>query len=441
MLKLQLGIGIGVLVWAGGAGAQCPCAEGDGACLQVGAAFPRITDALAQARLQGGGSASARLTICVPPGEYTGSFTIDDGTFENLPIVIDVPYVTLQGKGLGDATVPTEADMADAPVIDSDVFLDNTQTLVVFARTGHLDAAGGFVEDSAGDHSRLTGFVLRQPSTDGFSQAVWADRVDDFRIDHNWSTSNGCVSIVSQAASGRMDHNLASDNGCGGFGTGAGSHAHPATVSIDHNVATRNGILGAIPGGAAFALLPPLGAGNTMTIEPWDTTDVPDVMNVTITNNSFINNGVTAIRLFGYPPTTIPGQTTSNTVAVVEDNDLSGNGVYGLVVDGGFAHKKDPRTFSYNIDLTLRGNSWGGNGLARAMFGFATIWAMLKPDCGSSSAYKQLRFSRFTVRSDDDLGDFDYVAVGDDNVLTVNQTIVRGSQLPQLLPDLSGFCH
>src|SRR5262249_55027001 len=157
-----------------------------------------------------------------------------------------------------DAKVPTEADMADAPIIDSDVFLDNLQNLVIFARTGHLDGTGAFVEDTAGDHSRLTGFTLRQPNTNGFSQAVWVGRVSDFRVDPDWTTSNGCVSIVSQASSGRMDHNLATGNGCGGFATGAGSNAHPSNVSIDHNVATGNGILGAIPAGAAFAIVPPL---------------------------------------------------------------------------------------------------------------------------------------------------------------------------------------
>src|SRR5262249_864161 len=126
---------------------------------------------------------------------------------------------------------------------------------------------------------------------------------------------------------------------------------------------------------------------------------------------------------------------------VIENNDLSANGVYGLVVDPGFSHKKDPRTFTYDLDLTLRGNSWSNNGLASAMFGFLTIWAMLKPDCAASSAYQVLKFSHYTVTSDVDLGKFDFYAVGDSNVLTVNGARVRGSQLPHLLPDLSGFCH
>ena len=347
------------------------------------------------------------------------------------PLVIDTPNLTLQGEVVADGLLPSANDPG-LPVIDAGGSADN---VAIFARTGHRDAAGLFVEDTAGDGSRLTGFEL----TGGGSQAVWVDRVSSYRIDHNWATANGCIALASQASSGAMDHNLATNNGCGGFAPGAGSTAHPATVLVDSNAAYGNGILGLIAGGTAFAIVP--GVGDSTIVEPWDTTDPPDHLSLTVSNNSFTGNGVTGIRLFAYPPVTIPGQSTSHTSAVVINNDLSGNFAYGLVADPGFTRKHDPRTFTATLDLTLQGNTWSNNGVSSAMFGFLTIWSMLKPDCGSSSAYKQLDYSSYRVTTYDDLGNFDRYAVGDGNVLTVNGAVVHGSQLPQLLPGLGGFCH
>jgi hypothetical protein len=442
MRKLQLAIGFSIIFGAAmDASAQCPCAAADANCVQVGPALPRITDAVAHARALRAGGVTAPLLICVPPGEYVGSYTAAGGGMEDLPIVVNIPDLTIQGKVFDDAAIPTEADMADAPVLNSDVFLDNQQDLLVFVRTGHTAADGTFVEDTAGDRSRLTGFVVRQPDTTGFSSAVWADRVSGVRMDHSWATSNGCVALIAQSSTVRFDHNLASGNGCGGFGTGGGTVSHPSNITIDHNVATGNGILGAIPAGAAFAVIPPLGAGQSFTIAPWDTADMPDESTLTIADNQFTGNGVTGIRFFGYPPTTVPGQTTSHMKAVVVNNDLSGNGAYGVVVDPGFSHKKDPRTFTYDVDLTLQGNSYAGNPLGSTMFGFLTIWAMLKPDCGGSRAYQVVESSTITVTSSDDLGNFDRYVVGRNNTLTVNGAVIRGSQLPHLLPDLGGFCH
>lgn len=72
------------------------------------------------------------------------------------------------------------------------------------------------------------------------------------------------------------------------------------------------------------------------------------------------------------------------------------------------------------------------------MFGFLTIWAMLKPDCGSSSAFKLLKVSDYKVQTaPGELWRFDYLAVGTGNQLTVNGALVRGAQLPIRSPPSS----
>jgi hypothetical protein len=383
----------------------------------------RITDGLVRARAVRAGGDGDAIVINVAAGRYPGSWSRVGPGLEAFPLVMDIPKLTLQGatvlaRDAGGRPLSRESLPAIATLLDA---LDGSPTILLASRS----------ENGAGDHARVSGFVVANAGVD----ALVMDRVVDFTVENNWFVFTGCVGANSTAASGIFRQNLSTFNGCGGMASGAGNLSHPSVVTYLQNRSDDNGIAGMLVVGGSSPTLVEVGVGNSMTLEKLDLDEVADHVTAMILGNDLSRNGVTGIRMMGH--VFHPTQTVSDIRATVggplagDGNTLEDNGMYGLEVDPGFAFKHDPRTFTANAIVKLEGNAVARNGAAPAMFGFLTIWAMWKPDFGSSQQFELVRDSRYEITDvDHELTGFDFYAVGTNNSLTMNGEVIRGAQLP-----------
>ena len=304
----------------------------------AGLRFRRLTDAVDAARasrLARGEltRAACRIHIAVAAGDYVGSFdAAAPATHERLPILIDVPDLTIRGAthlGRDEAGRPVPpADGAPASVLRPDrpmVFLPVTEAFLVVV--GH---PGG----SAGDGAEIRDVTFASGRTDGSSggMGVITLRVRRLRLEGNHFPGGLSSAFDVRASDGVIVGNLMQRLGANCAVCTAG----PGHLRIRDN-RIEDGALGGIYVGALLAHMPiAAGAAPAAAIEPYalpaTASAEAEVVNNRVTGHRRLPIGF-ALRVLALGPGTagVPQATTVR----VRRNDFDSN-TFGIVVDGGF---------------------------------------------------------------------------------------------------------
>jgi len=389
--------------------------------------FWRITDAVVRARVlrQDDSRQEERIAIHVRPGAYIGSYDpshlASNPRLELLPIIVNVPDLSLEGGtelDIDTARLPTGAYPPESEtLLTTDLPLTRGQVLLLIATTddgmaGNGVSVSGFVMDAQGQDL---------PSIPGFD--IYADRVSEFSI-HNNLLRHAVSGAGTRLASGDVEANFctSSNRGPGIFISG-GSVTHPASVNLRRNRATQNDLGGA--GIFAVANFVPLDLGaNTLRLEtlpmsydinnPEDQQNIPDTLEATVESNDLSDNraGPDGGSGYGlacrfYPPlrytTADATQAMRGTLNVaVRGNRLSRNAHYGLIVDPGSSDRSTPRQLTATFQGAFEGNALIDNGRNTAMFAFAN-------SLGLRASFGYMQHSTFDVAAlDGELEGFDY---------------------------------
>jgi hypothetical protein len=194
----------------------------DGATTGDGVHFGRITDALAAARagrLARGEtlSAACRITIDVAAGVYPGIAAAPaTGSTEQLPLIVDVPDITLRGalamelnesgRATGASTTGDESTIS--PVEPLPIIADIVSTPIIA-----VDAHPG---GSAGNGLTVQGFVFlsgHDPAVDSGGQAVLSARAERVTIRGNRFEGGFTEKIDVRSGSVELLENYAEGNG------------------------------------------------------------------------------------------------------------------------------------------------------------------------------------------------------------------------------------
>jgi hypothetical protein len=387
--------------------------------------FWRITNAVVRARAlrEEESHHEEGIVIHVRPGTYVGSYDpahlADNPRLELLPIIINVPDLSLEGgteldedeDGLPTGTYPLEGET----LLITDQPLTRGRVLLLIAKTddgmaGNGVTVSGFVMDARGNEL---------PTVPGFN--IYADRVSDFSIHENFFRHGG---VATRLASGSIEANfcISSHLGPGIFISG-GSITHPARVNLRRNRATQNDLGGAGIFAVANFVQLDLGA-NTLRLEtlqmsydidnPEDQQNIPDTLEATVENNDLSDNlaGPDGGSGYGlacryYPPfrytTADPTQAMRGTLSVaVRGNRLNRNANYGLIVDPGSSDRSTPRELTGMFQGAFEQNALIGNGRNTAMFAFTN-------SLGIRGNFKYMQHSTYQVADlDGGLEGFDY---------------------------------
>jgi hypothetical protein len=389
--------------------------------------FWRITNAAVRARelRQDDSDPEERIFIHVRPGTYVGSYDpshlANNPRLELLPIIINVPDLSLEGgteldedeDGLPTGTYPLESET----LLTTDLPLTRGQVLLLIARTtdgmaGNGVSVSGFVMDAQGQHL---------PSIPGFD--IYADRVSDFSI-HDNVLRHGVSGAGTRLASGSVEANFCASSSSGpGIFISGGSMTHPARVNLRRNRSTQNGLGGAGIFAVANFVQLDLGA-NTLRLEPLqmsydlnnpeDQQNIPDRLEATVESNDLSDNfaGPDGGSGYGlacrfYPPlrytTADMTQAMRGTLnVVVSGNRLSRNANYGLIVDPGSSDRSTPRQLTGMFQGAFEQNALIENGRDAAMFAFMN-------SLGARETFKYMQHSTYQVADlDGELEGFDY---------------------------------
>ncbi len=256
----------------------------------------------------------------------------------------------------------------------------------------------------------IEGFVFDGRAVDVTTSglAVFVDRVNDFLIAHNVSRGT-LISTFTRLSSGKILNQFVYGSN-DAFVVGAGSDVHPATVVLKHNRVTRNnqGSLSAGRCAGKSRWRPTLTSAPLQTIfDPALHPDqVPDKLKIEVIENDFSRNATFGFRFESYVSgnlfydTTDNQSMTANITAVIADNTFTGNGEYGLTVEGAFATRSNPRDFTATFTGEFHDNDLSGNGRAGIFAGFM-LNGVVTRNPGLINTNKYVRDSRFRITADD----------------------------------------
>jgi hypothetical protein len=321
-----------------------------------GVHFARITDALAAARTARVArnelvSAACRITIDVAPGVYTGTNARPAGsTFEELPLIIDFPDLTLRGAhamvvdARGRATGASASGLtsllrADAPLASAAQYSE--PLIFVNAEPNGFQGNGVMVEGFTFNPGRAS-----SDQTIG-GAAIVTLRVQDLVITDNAFDKGFSESIDLRASSADVSRNFLGATGAAGGGTCDICLAGPGSY-----VASGNRLLaGGIPG---FLIVPatllPVPTGVTQHALPAASTVAARVENNEVRDHLRLPVGV-GIRVGAIG---IGAPNVAGTVLVeARDNTLINNR-FGMIVEAAFPVLNTLRRG--NVDLTIAGN-------------------------------------------------------------------------------------
>lgn len=328
--------------------------------------FTRIGDAIASARAirmarNESSTASCRITIAVAFGVFEGSVKQSaDPAFERLPLVIDVPDITLlgafvmpvDGKGRALGTGSSAAANTATTLIASPGLLSiSTSAADKFAEP--LIVVNGHPDGPRGDGAVIEGFIFQSGNdSDGAvlgGNAVWAMRAQRLVVQGNQIEGGFSEPIEMRASSGRTERNLLKGKGLSCticmFGPGDYQIVANRQVGLAGRLAVLifPTLLGAVPPGVEQLVLP---ASSLVTVS---------VINNEFRDHQEVPFGV-GVRVGG---TGVGAPDVAGTARViVQDNDLSNNR-FAVVAEAGFAVANT--ALRGNVELTLRGNNLTGS--------------------------------------------------------------------------------
>ena len=325
--------------------------------------FSRIGDAIAAARAgrlarKETASAACRITIDVAAGVHRASMQPSaDASVERLPLVIDVPDLTLRGtldmpvdakgRALGSSSAPTPTTLVASPGL---VSISTGNLADKFAEP--LILVNGHPDGPAGNGAIIEGFILQSGNPAGAvvgGNAVWAMRVNNIVVRGNQIEGGFAEPVEMRASIGRVERNLLKGPGqsCALCMFGPGDY----TIIGNRQVGLA-GRLAVLVFPTMFAAVPP-------GVEPY-VLPATALVTASVTNNDFRDHqeapfGI-GLRVAAVGPGAPDVVGTARVVAT--DNDLSSNR-WGVVVEGGILVANT--TLRGTIDLTLRGNTLTGS--------------------------------------------------------------------------------
>jgi hypothetical protein len=363
--------------------------------------YPTITAGLAHARAErGAGAISPEETIAVhvASGTYLGSFVASGPALEALPLLLDIPNLTLAGatvltldaSGLPTGTVkgtetvltvPNSEPVAPPGKLHALVLVGPTVSPVYGLEVGNDVAVEGLVLDG--------GLNSDTVSKDVVNFGVFVDRVQGALVRANVARYVE-IGVESRLAGCRVEGNLISNTRRPGVMLTAGSTASPATVAVVGNRISNmtNGIV--LSGTGDVGWLPDLGtqAGafsldEMQTIfdlaSPLDAANLPDTLFATVDGNDVSNCYYASLHLpvaGGAPYTTANASQpiVGHIVASARGNSFTHNRNFGVFV-GAFVPRSDPREYTGTVDLDLAANDLSKNSANPAFFGFTAVSA------------------------------------------------------------------
>jgi hypothetical protein len=366
------------------------------------APFQTIAQAMEQAR-QIRKTDFSKIVIRVAPGVYN----------ENFPIYVNVSNISLRGSTHlieDDDDLPANCGTSSAPdpciepgtetLIMPLVRLPSGQSLFTLAPTRDDPSnnladitVSGFVFDGKGDYV---------DQLDGTSIAL--DRVDNFFIHHN-VIRTGRPGMVTCLSSGRIQGNFAYNNN-EGIAVAAGSEVYPARVELIGNRSMdETATSGAIAIGACGENLrqdpnlPDFSALIDRAVHP---EEVKDKLAILVTGNDFSYNmfGMRFQEYDGFYDTAGNQPMTGNITATVRNNWCQNDGDYGLLVEGAFAIRSNPREFTGTFNGSFENNNCTGPGRTGVFVGFM-LNGQVTRNASNINTYKYLQDSQFILWLDD----------------------------------------
>ncbi len=328
--------------------------------------FSRIGDAIASARAiriarNETTTASCRITIAVAPGVFQGSIKeSSDPAFERLPLVLDVPDLTLLGSfvmpvdqkgramGTGSSTIPTTTLVASPGLISilgmGNVLLKQAEALVV---------VNAHPNGPRGDGVVIEGFVFQSGNAGASAllggQAVFGMRAQRLVIRGNQFESNFTESLELRAMTATLDRNYVKGLGgsCGFCLFGPGDYQ-----VINNRDVGPGGIPGILIWPAILLAVPPM-------VEQY-VLPTSALVTATVKNNEIRNHQATPVGVglriaaIGLGAPDVIGSVR----VVAQDNDLVNNR-FGLIVEAGFPVVNT--MLRGDIDISLKGNTMTGS--------------------------------------------------------------------------------
>ncbi len=315
-----------------------------------GVHFRRITDALAEARdgrLARGElvQAACRITIAVSADTYPGTTGIADGDLEQLPLVVDVPQISLRGAmnmGLDESGRATGLAMDGIETVLAPV----AQLPIVATVSTPIVIANGHPNGSAGHGLTIEGFVFTSGPTPGATggQAVLGLRVNDLVIRHNRFEPGFTESIDLRASSGDVLQNFLR-------GTAASCDICLASPGAYRAIGNRL-LAGGIPGITTSAVV---GLPVPVGIEPYQLPATAEVW-TEIRNNEVRDHLRTPVGVGIRVETVgVMAPNVHNTVHSIIQDNLLDNNRFGIIIHAGFPVAGTE--LRGNADITLGGNT------------------------------------------------------------------------------------
>jgi hypothetical protein len=410
--------------------------------------FTRITDAVIAVRtgrIARGErtliNTACRITIDVAPGTYTGDFA-PSSVKEVLPLVLDVPRVTLEGglrmaldaKGRATGAV---LDPTQNTVLQPTAPLTGTQSLIIVT-----DSSSGFwgdgVNDTRGDSVTVRGFELRSGyatpdnAAAGGGFGLFAMRVQGLLVEQNRFGFLLASALDARASTARLDLNSAIDLG----GSCAFCLAGPGSYGVSGSTVARSGIVGVLVFSGTQSPIPAGLRPLTISSAP---AAVASIENNYITGEQQHPVG-TAIRIaaVGQGIATITGLQTT---ATLTSNDLVDNR-FGVIADAGFPPLNTSTTFpSGNLSLTLGGNHFSQTCQANLLLTLARHTRGLGlPTPTANAGYLKQSTYNISLGGDVPWSEVWFSHVSTDNGVTLNNALtVDGSPIgPGALNSYSG---
>jgi len=353
-----------------------------------------------------------RIIVRVAPGEYV----------EDFPIYLNMSNFELRGSTQlieDEDGLPGNcgSDLVPAPCVEP-----GTETVIMPVRpltVGQVLLVIAPTRDSPADRVTdvsIRGFIFDGRAVDVTTGglAIFVDRANNFSVQDN-VTRRLQIGVYTRMASGRIEGHFGYDSN-DGLAIFGGSEIYPARVQVKANRLIGNLEQGVVGLGAA-AVPGAVQAPNVQTVQTlYDPAQhpeqVPNTLTLAVIGNDMSSSPRFGMRLESYGAgssydTTDNQPMTSHITANVRGNSFRNNGEYGVLMEGAFARRANPRMFTGTSQIHFKDNDLAGSGRAGLFIGFM-LNGVVTRNPGLINTNKYLVDSRFTVGMDDGFSDFDY---------------------------------
>ena len=384
-----------------------PRAAIGGTCSSPQVPCRRISDALERARALRAEGSARPIEIVIAHGLYRGVYGTPGGELEDLPLLVNVPDVTLRGETVllvDDQQRPQLTLAAD----ETPTFLDPAHNTVISGPAASADNGVILVlptrdlvtgAETIGDRAVIEGLTLAANGQAG----IGIDRAAGVVVRGN-AVYRAYNETINTSAS--FEGNLLMSSGSAALLINVADLDHPHEVIVRNNRMVQNALGGIYVGATGYRHNLDLGvhaAGYSFTLPTLHDQHFGKILieNNDISGHTGANLGF-AVRLAACDD----GQGTFPEVAgelevTIRDNDFIDNNL-GVAVDGGWPRRNQHGSFVARISVALSGNQISG----RRFDGLATFGRLQAArNTALLSTFKYVERSTFTIIDPDgDLG-------------------------------------